>query len=57
MEKTTLSMSAKEKKQLTVASRKTNEDITGVHIIADGGWSLRTHRHHYAAKSGVPMIK
>ena len=47
----------KEKKQLTVASSKTRTSITGVSIIEDGGWSMRSHGHHYSAMSGVAMIK
>lgn len=47
----------RKRKQLTVASSKTHEEITGVNNIANGGWSMRSQRHHYSAKSEVAMIK
>ena len=46
----------KEEKQLAVAAGETDEDVPAIHVIADGGWSMRSHQHRYSAKSGVAVI-
>ena len=39
-----------------MAAGKTDEDVPAIHVIADGGWSMRSHQHRYSAKSGVAVI-
>ena len=32
------------------------EGVSAITVIVDGGWSKRSHRHSYNAKSGVGII-
>ena len=45
----------KEEKQLAEDRGDYHEGVPAITVIVDGGWSKRSHRHSYNAKSGVGM--
>lgn len=47
---------AKEEKEHAIANNMLHQDIPAVKVIVDGGWSKRSHKHSYNAKSGVAVI-
>ena len=47
---------AEEEKKLAIARGSYHEDVPAITVIVDGGWSKRTHKHSYNAKSGVGII-
>ena len=46
----------KEEKRLAEESGDYHEEVPAVTVVVDGGWSKRSHRHSYNAKSGVGII-
>ena len=46
----------KEEKELAIASGHYHERVTAITVVVDGGWSKRSHKHSYNAKSGVGVI-
>ena len=48
--------SGKEEKRLAMAAGNMDEGVPAINIIADGGWSMRSHQHRYSANSGVAVI-
>ena len=42
-----------EEKRLAIKQRDFHQDIPAVMVIEDGGWSKRTHKHSYNAKSST----
>ncbi len=46
----------KEEKRLAEERGDFNEGVPAITVIVDGGWSKRSHRHSYNAKSGVGII-
>ena len=46
----------KEEKKLAVERGDYYEGVPAITVIVDGGWSKRSHRHSYNAKSGVAII-
>ncbi len=46
----------KEERQLAVEKGNYHEGVPAITVILDGGWSKRTHKHSYNAKSGVAII-
>ena len=46
----------KEEKRLAEERGDYHEGVPAITVIVDGGWSKRSHRHSYNAKSGVGII-
>ena len=46
----------KEEKQLVEQRGNYHQGIPATSVIVDGGWSKRSHKHSYNAKSRVGMI-
>ena len=46
----------KEEKRLAEERGDYHEGIPAITVIVDGGWSKRSHRHSYNAKSGVAIV-
>ncbi len=46
----------REEKQLAEECGDFHEGIPAITVIVDGGWSKRSHKHSYNAKSGVAII-
>ena len=46
----------KEEKKLAEERADFHEGVPAITVIVDGGWSKRSHRHSYNAKSGVGII-
>ena len=45
-----------EEKQLAIAANDFFEGIPAISVTVDGGWSKRSHKHSYNAKSGVAVV-
>ena len=45
-----------EERQLAVERKDFHQEIPAISVIADGGWSKRTHKHSYNAAGGVAII-
>ena len=41
---------------LAVERKDYHNGVPAVTVVADGGWSKRSHKHSYNAKSGVAVI-
>ena len=52
----TMKAAGKEEKQLAEQRGDYHEGIPSITVIVDGGWSKRSHKHSYNAKSGVGII-
>lgn len=46
----------KEEKRLAEERGNFHEGVPAITVVVDGGWSKRSHRHSYNAKSGVGII-
>ncbi len=46
----------KEEKRLAIERGEYHEGVPAITVIADGGWSKRSHKHSYNANSGVGII-
>ena len=46
----------KEDKRLAEERGDYHEGVPTITVIVDGGWSKRSHRHSYNAKSGVAIV-
>lgn len=46
----------REEKQLAEERGDLHEGIPAITVVLDGGWSKRSHKHSYNAKSGVAII-
>ena len=46
----------KEEKRLAEERGDYHEGVPAITVVVDGGWSKRSHRHSYNAKSGVGII-
>lgn len=46
----------REEKQLAEERGDYHEGVPAITVIVDGGWSKRSHRHSYNAKSGVAIV-
>lgn len=55
MEKAMLE-AGKEEKQLAEENGDFHHGVPAITVIVDGGWSKRSHKHLYNAKSGVGII-
>lgn len=47
---------AEEEKRRAIQRGSFHEGVPAITVIVDGGWSKRTHKHSYNAKSGVGII-
>ena len=47
---------AEEEKQIAVEKGSYHEGVPAITVVLDGGWSKRSHKHSYNAKSGVGII-
>ena len=45
-----------EEKRLAIARVEYHQGIPAITVVADGGWSKRSHKHSYNANSGVGVI-
>ncbi len=50
------SLAAAEEKKLAIERGSFFEGVPAITVIVDGGWSKRSHKHSYNAKSGVAII-
>lgn len=46
----------REEKCLAIAENRYHQEVPAITVIVDGGWSKRSHKHSYNAKSGVGVI-
>ena len=46
----------KEEREIAVSKNKLFEGVPAISVTVDGGWSKRSHKHSYNAKSGVAVI-
>ena len=46
----------KEEKELAVANNRYHNGVPAITVVVDGGWSKRSHKHSYDAKSDVGVI-
>ena len=51
-----MSEAAKEEREHTMANNMLHQGVPAIKVIIDGGWSKRSHKHSYNAKSGVAVI-
>ena len=47
---------AEEEKRNAIERGSFHEGVPAIAVIVDGGWSKRTHKHSYNAKSGAAII-
>uniref|UniRef100_A0A1X7VKX9 Mutator-like transposase domain-containing protein n=1 Tax=Amphimedon queenslandica TaxID=400682 RepID=A0A1X7VKX9_AMPQE len=47
---------AAEEKKLAIERGSFHDGVPAITVIVDGGWSKRSHKHSYNAKSGVAII-
>ena len=47
---------ADEEKQHAIETQDYHDGVPAITVVADAGWSKRTHKHSYNAKSGVAVI-
>ena len=46
----------REEKRLAEERGDYNDGVPAITVIVDGGWSKRSHKHSYNAKSGVAIV-
>ena len=51
-----MAQAGKEEKLNAIEKGDYHQGVPAVSVVADGGWSKRTHKHSYNAKSGVAVI-
>ena len=51
-----MAQASTEEKQHAIDNRDYHQVVPAVSIVADGGWSKRSHKHSCSAKSGVAVI-
>ena len=51
-----MAAAGKEEKRLAEESGSYHDGVPAITVIVDGGWSKRSHKHSYNAKSGVGII-
>ena len=51
-----MKQAAEEEKELAIEQNSYHEGIPSISVIVDAGWSKRSHKHSYNAKSGVGII-
>ena len=45
-----------EEKAIAISNERYHQGMPAITVIIDGGWSKRSHKHSYNAKSGVGII-
>ena len=45
-----------EEKEHAISNNHYHQGVPSITVVVDGGWSKRTHKHSYNAKSGVAVI-
>ncbi len=53
---TSMAEAGQEEKRIAEERRSFHESVPAITVIVDGGWSKRSHKHSYNAKSGVAII-
>ena len=43
-------------KRIAISNGRYHQGVPAITVIVDGGWSKRSHKHSYNAKSGVAII-
>ena len=51
-----MAVAGKEEKRLAEERGIFHEGVPAITVVLDGGWSKRSHKHTYNAKSGVAII-
>ena len=51
-----MAKAGEEEKEIAIENNHFHQGIPYISIVADGGWSKRSHKHSYNAKSGVGVI-
>ena len=51
-----MKIAAEEERRHAIEQGSLHEGVPAISVIVDGGWSKRTHKHTYNAKSGVGII-
>ena len=52
----TMAQAAVEERQHAIEVNDYHQGVPAISVVADAGWSKRTHKHSYNAKSGVAVI-
>ena len=53
---TEIQKAGEEEKRLAIERKYFFQDVPTITVVVDGGWSKRSHKHSYNAKSGVALI-
>ena len=53
---TEIQKAGEEEKRLAIERKDFFQDVPAITVVVDGGWSKRSHKHSYNAKSGVALI-
>ena len=51
-----MSEAGEQEKSQAIANNHFHQGVPYISVVADGGWSKRSHKHSYNAKSGVAVI-
>lgn len=51
-----MAQAGREERELAVKRGDYHEGVPAITVVVDGGWSKRSHKHSYNAKSGVGII-
>ena len=51
-----MAKAGQEEKEHATANSQFHQGVPYISVVADGGWSKRSHKHSYNAKSGVAVI-
>ena len=51
-----MKQACEEERQLAIQRGDFHQGVPAINVIVDGGWSKRSHKHSYNAKSGVGII-
>ena len=51
-----MAAAGQKERELAISSNNYHQGVPYVSVVADGGWSKRSHKHSYNAKSGVAVI-
>ena len=51
-----MQQAAEEEKRSAINKGSYHDGVTAISVIVDAGWSKRSHKHSYNAKSGVGIV-
>ena len=54
--KQSMAEAGKREREIALQKGSCHEGVPAISVIVDGGWSKRSHKHSYNAKSGVAII-